>query len=225
MKGMKKLFVITDGKNYVMRNPMYPDKYISSTSSIQAEQFTYKQARALVRTKKAALKWIKSYRIIDVESGKEESSNISNEGVFCGNKDIQLDEKILDDINLETEKILSISGWNMVQLTTYKNTLNGALSKYDSMETDIAHALEKYKETHDGKNPPAHKVSKLGYMILDIREKRRKIKQCISCIEIMQNAITYKYDLSKIKYDLNNVKKSEYKGRTEYYKLALEILE
>ena len=45
------------------------------------------------------------------------------------------------------------------------------------METDIAHALEKYKETHDGKNPPAHKVSKLGYMILDIREKRRKIKQ------------------------------------------------
>ena len=41
----------------------------------------------------------------------------------------------------------------------------------------------------------------------------------------MQNAITYKYDISKIKYDLNNVKKSEYKGRTEYYKLALEILE
>lgn len=137
------MFVITDGKNYVMRNPMYPDKYMSTTSSIQAEQFTYKQARALVRTKKAALKWIKSYRIIDVESGEEESSSVSNEGVFCGNKDIQFDDKILEDINLETEKILSISGWNMVQLTTYKNTLNGVLSKYDSMETDITHALEK----------------------------------------------------------------------------------
>lgn len=219
------MFILTDGKNYVMRNPINPDKYMSTTSSVKAEQFTYKQARSLVRNKKAALKWIKSYRIVDIESGKEESSSISNEGIFCGNKDINFNEEILNDINIETERILSISGWDMVQLTTYKNTLKGALSKYDSMETDIAHALENYKETHDGKNPPAHKVSKLGYMILDIREKRRKIKQCISCVEIMQNAITYKYDLSKIKYDLNNIKNSEYKGRTECYKLALEILE
>lgn len=72
------MFILTDGKNYVMRNPINPDKYMSTTSSVKAEQFTYKQARSLVRNKKAALKWIKSYRIVDIESGKEESSSISS---------------------------------------------------------------------------------------------------------------------------------------------------
>lgn len=219
------MFIITDGKNYVMRNPMSPDKYISTTSSVQAEQFTYKQARSLIRNKKAALKWIKSYRIVDIESGKEESSCISNEGVFCGNKDIKFDDTVLDDIFVETDKILNMSGWDMVQLTTYKNVLSGALSKCDSAESDINHALELYKSVHDGKNPQAHKIAKLGYMISNIRDRRRKIKQCISYIEIMQNAITYKYDFTKIKHELCNVRNSEYKGRTEYYKLALEILE
>ena len=40
----------------------------------------------------------------------------------------------------------------------------------------------------------------------------------------MQDAITYKYSLEKIKEEISKVKYVEYKGRTEYYKIALDIL-
>ena len=38
-------FILTDGKNYVMENPMRPGDYLSTTSPVQAKEFTFKQAR------------------------------------------------------------------------------------------------------------------------------------------------------------------------------------
>ena len=34
------MFILTDGKNYVMENPMKIGEFISTTSPIQAKEFT-----------------------------------------------------------------------------------------------------------------------------------------------------------------------------------------
>lgn len=219
------MFILTDGKNYVMRNPVNPSKYMPTTSSALAEQFTFKQARNLKNNKRKSDKWINGYYALNVDTGEMENANgKSNDNVFCGTKDIEFDEKILDDIMTEANSLLGIAGWNSVQLSTYKNILSGALSKYDSAESDINHALEKYKEDNHGKKPQAHKIAKIGYLLDDIRDKHKKIKQCIAYINVMQDAVTYKYSLEKIKQEISKVKYVEYKGRTEYFKIALDIL-
>ena len=88
-----------------------------------------------------------------------------------------------------------------------------------SAESDINHALEKYKEDNHGKKPQAHKIAKIGYLLDDIRDKHKKIKQCIWLYQnVMQNAGTYKYSLEKIKQEISKVKYVEYKGRTKYFK-------
>ena len=48
-------FILTDGKNYVMENPMKSGDYLSTTSPVQAKEFTFKQARSLTRNKKKSL--------------------------------------------------------------------------------------------------------------------------------------------------------------------------
>lgn len=47
------MFILTDGKNYVMENPMRQGVYISTTSPIQAKEFTWRQARSLLQNKKS----------------------------------------------------------------------------------------------------------------------------------------------------------------------------
>ena len=49
------MFILTDGKNYVMENPMKSGEYISTTSPVQAKGFTYKQARKLLQNKKESV--------------------------------------------------------------------------------------------------------------------------------------------------------------------------
>ena len=40
----------------------------------------------------------------------------------------------------------------------------------------------------------------------------------------MKDAITYNYALEKLKLELTKAKHRDYKGRTEYYQLALDML-
>lgn len=82
-----------------------------------------------------------------------------------------------------------------------------------------------YKEDNNGKKPQAHKAAKIGYLLDDIRDRHKKIKQCIRYVQVMEDAITYHYSIGKIKFELSKVTSGEYKGRTEYWKLALHILE
>ena len=120
---------------------------------------------------------------------------------------------------------MGLAGWSMEQLKTYEEELNIGLSKYDSAESDIEHALQKYKEDNDGKKPQAHKMAKIGYMLDEIRDKHKHIKQCQRYIKVMQDAITYNYTIEKLKLELTKAKYSDYKGRTEYYQKALDILD
>lgn len=67
-------------------------------------------------------------------------------------------------------------------------------------------------------------MAKIAYLLDDIRERRKNIKQCLNYINIMKNAITYGYSIEKLKLELQKAKYVKYKGRTEYYQMALNLL-
>lgn len=214
------MYILTDGKNYVMRNPIQQDRFLQTTSPINAEKFTFKQARALLRSKKAAMKWIKDYQMVDCNDGSkcEISPNYEgNGGVYLGDNPIDFDESIIDVIMKEGHSILGMAAWDMNQLETYKVMLDSALSYYDSAISDIEHAIEK-------KSPPAHIRTKIYGVLKQVREKHTQIKQCIVYVEVMKDAITYKYDLSKLKLEISKAKYTEYKGRTDYYEMILNMI-
>ena len=220
------MYILTDGKNYVMENPMKVGEYLSTTSPVQAKEFTFKQARTLLQNKKKGLAWIRKYNAIDKETGENcyIRNYKGNGGIYVGENDIDFDDKIIDQIYGEASSLMGMAGWSLIQLKTYEEQLNSGLSKYDSALSDINHALQKYKEDNHGKKPQAHKMSKLGYMLDEVRDKRKHIKQCIRYVQVMKNAINYSYTLEKIKLELTKVKNTNYQGRTEYYQKALDIL-
>ena len=61
------LYILTDGKNYVMENPLAHGNYIQTTYSVKAKEFTYKQAKSLLQTKKKLLSWIKNFYLVNKE--------------------------------------------------------------------------------------------------------------------------------------------------------------
>jgi hypothetical protein len=226
-KGVIFLFILANGINYVMENPMKSGEYMITTSSSMAKEFTYKQARSLVQNSRKKYSWIKKYNLIDVDTGQKSDKSLyyrGNANVYTGDEG-NFDYALLDKIESEANSILGLAGWDDNQLITYKNLLNTELSKCDSAESDINHALEKYKKVHNGKKPQAHKVAKIGYLLDDIRDKHKRIKQCIRYVRVMQEAITKGYNIEKIKLELSKVTSDDYKGRTEYWKMANDILE
>lgn len=219
------MYIITDGKNYVMENPFKQGELLSTTSPLKAKEFTYKQARGLFQRGGKKYSWVKSYHIVEADTGEESENSPyykGNGGCYIGESDF--DYTILDKILNETNSILGLAGWDLTQLNTYMNLLSTELSKVDSAESDIEHALERYKEVNDGKRAQAHKMSKIGYLLDDLRDRHKKIKQCMNYIRVMQNAIEQKYTIEKIKLELSKARHVEYKGRTEYYDIALKIL-
>ena len=163
--------------------------------------------------------------MIEEKTGEIENKNYKgNGGVYIGNKDIEFDKDIFDLIYKETDSILGLAGWSSTQLKTYKEQLRNALSKADSAESDIVHALQKYKEDSGGKKPQAHKMTKVGYLLDDVRDEHKNIKQCLRYVEVMEDAIQFGYSIEKIKLELSKAKNSEDQGRTEYYQMALDLL-
>lgn len=222
------MYILSDGKNYVIDNPMKPGQVMMSTAASKAKMFSYKQARSLLQNRSKRLSWIKNFEMISADSGEKPEVNLNyrgNKDTYVGDNDIEFKEEILDEIIEEAESILGLTAWNKSDLESYINTLSAYLSKFDSAKSDVDHALEKYYADNGGKNPQAHKMAKIGYIMGDLRVKHRNIKQCIRYINVMQDAITYKYTLEKLKLELNKVENAEYAGRTEYYKKALDILE
>ena len=198
------------------------------TSPLQAKEFTWKQSRSLLRSKKKSMGWIKAFYPVDQDTGmieKDMKYCKGNGGAFIGKNDVDFDDSIIDIIFKETKSVIGLAGWSMTQLKTYEEELNIGLSKYDSAESDIGHAIQKYKEDNGGKNAQAHKMAKIGYLLGEIREKHKNIKQCLDYIKVMEDAITYGYTIEKIKLELTKAKHVEYKGRTEYYQMALNLLD
>lgn len=219
------MFILTDGKNYVMENPIKQGFYLQTTYAAKAKGFSYKQARTLLNSKHKSMSWIKSYYMVNQDNGQIKTSKYKgNGGVYIGENDVSFNENIIQLIYNEINSITRLAGWNLEQLKTYEQELNIALSKYDSAESDISHALQEYKEENNGKKPQAHKMAKIGYLLDDVRDKHKHIKKCLRYVRVMEEAITYSYSIEKMKLELNKVSNAEYKGRTEYFQKAIDIL-
>lgn len=213
------MFILTDGKNYVMENPMKVGQYISTTSPIQAKDFTFKQARSLLQNKKKSLSWIKSYHMINQETGQVEDNipRYSNEGIFCGDKDFEFDENIIDTIKQEVDSIIGLAAWDINQLNTFVSMLNQGVQFYDNAIQDIKHARL-------DKRPPAHIRTKIDGIANELEEKRRDIKQTRNYINILIKAIQEQWSIGKIKSELSKAKYVPYKGRTKYYDMVEKLL-
>lgn len=213
------MFILTDGKNYVMENPMKVGEYMSTTSSIQAKEFTYKQARSLLQNKKKSLSWIRSYNMVNQKTRQIETGipKYSNEGIFCGDKDFEFDESIIDTIKQEVNSIIGLAAWDINQLNTYLAMLNQGVQFYDSAIQDIKHARL-------DKRPPAHIRTKIDGIANELEEKRRDAKQTRSYVDILIKAIKEQWAIGKIKAELSKAKYVPYKGRTRYYKMVEELL-
>lgn len=220
------MYIVTDGKNYVMKDPINAERWLVSTNINHAYVGSLKQAKRILRMKRFSPS--KGFHMVDHDTGNTVPKEVENyrgsAGAFLGENEISLDGKILDEIFREARGILGLAGWDMTQLNTYMNQLSANLAKYDSAISDIEHVLQEYESKHDGRKPPANKAAKLSYLLLDVRGKRGRIKQCQCYIRVMQDAITNHYPLDKLKLELSKVTYVDYKGRTEYYNLALNIL-
>lgn len=216
------MYILTDGKNYVTENPMKRGVFISTTYPVKAKKFTYKQARSLLQNKNKKMSWIKNYHMLNEETGeinKEAKNTVGNGGVFLGKNSIDFNYGIVNEIITEVKSIIGLAAWSEIQLRTYEQELENALSMYDSGISDVEHALQKYKEDNNGKKTQAHKVAKLGYLLLldEIRDKRKNVKQCMNYIKVLEDAFEHGYTLEKLKLELTKAKYVDYKGRTEYW--------
>lgn len=215
------MFILTDGKNYVMENPLKTGEYLSTTSVNKAKELTYKQARSLLRNKKKSLSWIKNnYIMVNTETNQPETNihKYSNEGVFCDDKNFEFDENVVEVIKKEIDSIIGLAAWDINQLNSYVAMLNQGIQFYDNAIQDIKHARL-------DKRPPAHIRTKIDGIMNGLEEKRRDIKQCRNYINVLIKAIKEQWTIGKIKAELSKAKYVPYKGRTKYYQEVVKLLE
>lgn len=220
------MYILTDGKNYVMENPYKQGRYIKTTSVCSATKFTNAQARKILKYKQ-----FKHFASVVVKNDSQETKpaviNPSYKGkkdIYIGENDIDFDENIITKIMDECNRIMEISGFELQEINNYKIMLYEALSKVDCASSDLQHALEDYRNRHNGKRPPCDRITKFGYLYEDIRESRQMIKRSIRILDVMENSITNKYSFVQTKDELHKTLNSPYQARTDYYKTALEIL-
>ena len=147
------MYVLTNGKEYVMENPYKYGDYRAWTSPNHAKHFTFKQARSLLQNNRKALSWIHSgkFYMLNLEKGKEETKipDYSLEGVYIGKNCTEFDPIDVEIIQTEIKSIMGLAAWSQEQLTERKAKLLQGLSYYDSAISDIDHARM-------GHRPPAH---------------------------------------------------------------------
>lgn len=213
------MFILTDGKNYVMENPMKVGIYLSTTSPCHAKEFTYKQARNLLHNKKKSLSWIREYHMINMETGKVETDvpEYSNNEIFCDDKEIVFDDSIIQEIQEEVNGVLKLKTMDTMQLNTYVAQLEQGLQFYDSAISDIYHARM-------DKRPPAHIRTKVDGILNELSEKRRDIKQTMNYLKVFSDSVKERWTLGKVKEELRKVKYVPYKGRTKYYEMVSDLL-
>lgn len=213
------MYILTDGKNYVMENPMKQGCYISTTSPVQAKRLTWKQARSLIRNKKKSLSWLNGYYMVNDDTGKveEEVPEYSNGGAFCGDRKFDFDLSVVDKIRNEVNAIVDLSAWDSHQLNAYKAMLHQGLQFYDSAISDVYHARM-------DKRPPAHIRTKIDGILNNLEETRRDIKQSINYIDVLSNATQQQWTMGKIKTELKKTKYEPYKARTEYYGMIAALV-
>ena len=220
-------YLLTDGKNYVAENPYKVGDYLLTTYPNAAKRFSYKQARGLMQRKGKKYTKYRNFNMINADTGKKENSNLytlGNGDVYTGDHVINVDSDLLDSIIKEANTMMELVGWSGDQLKRHHSELMEYVSYYDSAESDIVHSLQKYNRDHNGKKPQAHRITKIGYLLDDIRHEREKVKLCIRYLEVLEQADENNYSIEKVKDELSKTENKEYRGRTDYWQEALDIL-
>ena len=222
-------FYLSDGKNFAATNPIKPSEFLRVDSKEIATRFSYRQAKSLTQKSKKGNAWLRNCQIVPatVEAKKDRiSPNYKGRGdMFTGSRDVEIKEEVLTEIMEEVQNVLNLTAWDADVITKKRNYLLDIQSKCDSGLSDVDHALQKYSRDHNGKRPAAHKVAKICYMVIEIRCLRERIKECLRYLDAFQAANQNKYSLSALQYALEDVKHQEYKGRTDYYKQVIDILQ
>ena len=215
-------YIITNGSKYVARNPYQANKYYQADCIDMATQFTSKQAKRILGSKNRDMKWIKSDFYIQEFDGsdvgnvmsRKETKSRSNGNCF---KDYEWDKSILSDIEAEEKAIVGLLAYDYEELSQKKFEMEQSLSYTDSAVSDILHAIE-------GKKIDAAKRAVIVGYLKTMRELHTQIKKCIRYVEIMQDSITKKDDISTLKKKLKNSEPHDYVGRTKYYELIKNII-
>lgn len=124
-------YIITNGKYWVIENPIRPGEYMESTKSSNAKQFTFKQAKNLLNARSKKLGWIRNgYSMVGEDGNKPTVSPKAkgNGGVFLNENDIVVDLNLLDQIEDECTKFLSLAAWDESELSNMLESLSTYLS-------------------------------------------------------------------------------------------------
>lgn len=111
------MYIVTDGKNYVMKDPINAERWLVSTNINHAYVGSLKQAKRILRMKRFSPS--KGFHMVDHDTGNTVPKEVENyrgsAGAFLGENEISLDGKILDEIFREARGILGLAGWDMTQ--------------------------------------------------------------------------------------------------------------
>lgn len=103
------MYIVTDGKNYVMKDPINAERWLVSTNINHAYVGSLKQAKRILRMKRFSPS--KGFHMVDHDTGNTVPKEVENyrgsAGAFLGENEISLDDKILDEIFREARGILA----------------------------------------------------------------------------------------------------------------------
>lgn len=215
------MYILTNGKEYVIENPYKCGDYRASTNPNHAKHLTFKQARSLMKNNRKALSWIHTgnFYMVDLENNNEKLNvpDYSLEGVYKGDNCTEFNLDDVKTIQMEIRSIVGLNAWDQKELNEYKSKLLQGLSYYDSAISDIDHARMDHR-------PPAHLMTKIDKLRNELKESRRDIKQSLVYIDIMIKASKEFWPLSRIKAEISKSIFSAYKGRTKYYDLVSQLM-
>lgn len=136
------MFILADGVFFIRKHDI--DRYEAVLDKEIATEFSYKQAKSLINNKKAKLRWIKEYRMVNIVNGKILNNNYQGkEGLYDINN-IKFDTELVENIISKANVLSSLENMSKEDLETYKTKLLDMVSYYDSALSDIRHFLDLY---------------------------------------------------------------------------------
>ena len=104
------MYILSDGKNYVMENELKIGEYMPTTYAVKAKKFTYKQAKSFLSRPGKRYSWVRSYQMIDDGSGEKPDQPFTykgNAGAYIGKNDVAAKIRKAVDLVLEDGSVLT----------------------------------------------------------------------------------------------------------------------
>lgn len=213
------MFILTDGSFYLKSGDSKRD-YLTTRNIDDAIKVTKREANNIL-AKKSKINWLGRYYYVNIlDLDKEDMIENADDKAVNNNqteRGFHFDEDIIKDISNMVQAVTNIS-FNKEKLNTYKNTLTKAEEYYTDASCDISHIMRDKPDVL-----PAIKI-KLWELGEEICYKRKNIKQALTQVGIILESINSNWNLYGLQKKLQPTTNWDtYKGRTEYYDIALNI--